>query len=269
MKKTLARALTALTVATALVAQTANVKQPKVKNNKEAEAVNAVFQAADDDARIAAAENLLTKFHDTEFKALAMYIAATAAQNKNDFEKMVIYGERTLEADPKFYAVMLMLATGYAQKTREFDFDKDEKLAKVDKWAKEGIELVANAQKLQPQITDEQWTAIKKDFQAQGHEALALAAQVRKKNDVAAAEFKLAIENQQKPDPATMARLGSLYNLMSKWDDALAILDKANTVPDINPAVKQFVASERVKALMGKKKAETPAAPAAPAAPKP
>jgi tetratricopeptide (TPR) repeat protein len=263
--KTLARILPALTVAAALVAQSATVKQPKVKNNKEAELVNAVFQAADDDSRIAAAENLLTKFHDTEFKPLALYMATVAAQNKNDFEKLVIYGERTLEADPKFYAVMLMMATGYAQKTREFDFDKDEKLAKVEKLAKEGMELAKTATKMQPQITDEQWEAIKKDFLAQGHEALALAANVRKKYDVAAAEFKAAIENQQKPDPATMARLGSVYNGMGKWDDALAILDKANAVPDVNPAVKQYVAGERVKALMGKKKAEA----AAPAAPKP
>lgn len=264
--KMMARTLPAVLAAMALMAQTATVKAPKVKNNKEAEAVNAVFQAADDDARIAATENLLLKFHDTEFKPLALYIATSAAQNKNDFEKMVIYGERTLEADPKFYHVMLMLATGYAQKTREFDFDKDEKLAKAEKWAKEGMELAKTATKMQPQVTDEQWEAARKDFIAQGHEALGLVAQVRKKNDVAAAEFKAAVE--LRPDPATMARLGATYNNMGKWDDAIAVLDKANTTPDLNPAIKQFVSSERVKALMGKKKAEAAATPApAPAKP--
>ncbi len=71
----------------------------------------AIFNAQTPDARIAAAEKLLTEFADTEFKAVALQIAAASAQQKNDFEKMVVYAERTLEADPKNYPAMLMLAT--------------------------------------------------------------------------------------------------------------------------------------------------------------
>ena len=48
-------------------------------------------------------DNLLTNFADTEFKAIALQVAAASAQQKNDFEKMVVYAERTLEADPKNY----------------------------------------------------------------------------------------------------------------------------------------------------------------------
>ena len=51
-------------------------------------------------------------FADTEFKAIALQVAAASAQQKNDFEKMVVYAERTLEADPKNYPAMLMLANG-------------------------------------------------------------------------------------------------------------------------------------------------------------
>ena len=263
--KTLVRLTMSLTLAFSLLGQTANPKPPKPPKGKmEAEMINAVFQAPDPDTRIAAVETLLTKFHDTEYKALALYMAAVSCEQKNDFEKLVIYGERTLEADPKFFAVMLMMARGYAQKTREHDFDKDEKLAKVDKWATEGIALAKDAPKLNTNIADPDWEAAKKDFASQGHEALAMSALVRKKYDVAATEFSNALSNMAKPDPATQARLGSTYNLQSKWDDALAILDKANATPELNPAVKQYISSERVKALMGKKKAETAAAPAAP-----
>ena len=102
--------------------------QPKPKSQKEVEAIQAIFNAQDPDGRIAAAENLLTNFADTEFKAIALQVAAASAQQKNDFEKMVVYAERTLEADPKNYAAMLMLANGIAQRTREFDLDKEEKL---------------------------------------------------------------------------------------------------------------------------------------------
>jgi tetratricopeptide (TPR) repeat protein len=258
--KTLVCLAVSLTLAIGLFGQTANPKQPKPPKGKmEAEMINAVFQAQDPDQRIAATETLLTKFVDTEYKPLALYLATVACEQKNDFEKMVLYGERTLEADPKFYAVMLMMARGYAQKTREHDFDKDEKLAKVDKWANEGIALAKDAPKMNPGISDADWEGAKKDFMSQGHEALAMAALVRKKYDVAVTEFTNSLNNMAKPDPATQARLGSTYNLMSKWDDALAVLDKANATPDLNPAVKQYISGERVKALMGKKKAETPA----------
>jgi len=265
----LLRCALSLSLAAALFGQTANPKPPKPPKGKmEAEMINAVFQAQDPDARIAAVETLLSKFHDTEYKALSLYLATVAAEQKNDFEKLVIYGERTLEADPQFYAVMLSLARAYATKTREFDFDKDEKLGKAEKWAKDGIELAKNAPKMNAQVSDADWEAARKDFQSQGHEALGLIAGVRKKHDVAAAEYKAALDLMAKPDPATQARMGAALNLAGKFDEALAVLDAANATPDLNPAIKQFVSGERVKALMGKKKASAPAAtaPAPPAA---
>ena len=261
------RAFAALAVAGALFGQSASTKQPKPKSQKEVDAFNAMLAATDDDARIAAADNLLTKFADTDFKPLALYIATAACQSKNDFEKMVIYGERTLEADPQMYGVMLMLASGYASKTKEFDFDKDEKLGKADKFAKDGIALAKTAPKPNPAITDEQWEAARKDFIAQGHEALGMAATVRKKYDVAAASYKEALGAQAKPDPTTMLRLAAALNQLGKWDEALPLLDKVKDSPDAVPVVKQAAAQERVKALMAQKKAAAP--PAVPAAPKP
>ena len=116
------------------------------------------------DARIAAAENLLTKFADTEFKAIALQVAAASAQQKNDFEKMVVYAERTLEADPKNYPAMLMLANGIAQRTREFDLDKEEKLGRAEKYANSAMELVKAATKPRPDIPDADWEAAKQNY---------------------------------------------------------------------------------------------------------
>ena len=265
MKMRIAAVAAAFALTFSAAAQTANPKQPKPKSNKEVEAINAVFQAADDDGRIAAANNLITKFADTEFKAIALYVAASAYQSKGEFENMVVYAERTLEADPKFYAVQLMLAQSLAQKTREFDFDKEEKLGKAEKYAKDAIEVIKTAPKPKPDIPDDQWEVMKKDFESQGHEALAMSATVRKKNDVAIEEYKAALALQAKPDPATMVRLAAAYNTGSKWDEALALLEKVKDNPEAVDAVKRVASQERVKAVMGKQKAAAPAA----AAPKP
>lgn len=224
--------------------------QPKVKSQKEAEAVNAIFQAQDPDARIAAVENLLTKFADTEFKATALYIATMSAQQKNDFEKTVIYAERTLEADSKHYPAMLILASNIAQRTREFDLDKEEKLARAEKLATQAGEILKTAPKMNPQLTDEQWEQAKKDFEAQKLETLGMIAMVRKKYDVAIQNYKQAVETTG--DPATMVRLAQAYNQAGKYDDAISTAERVLAAADVHQQIKQVAAAEKARALSAK-----------------
>jgi tetratricopeptide (TPR) repeat protein len=241
-------------------------KPPQPKSQKEVEALQAMFNAQDPDTRIKAAEDLLAKFSDTEFKSIALYFEAASYEQKGDFDKVVIYGERTLEADPKNYQAMLLLARQIAVHTREHDLDKEEKLNKADKYAKSALDTVKDAPKPNPQMTDQQWDEAKKDLTAQAHEAQGLSAMVRKKYDVAVNEFKFAVDNSATPDPATMVRLGAAYNLSGKPDDAVAILDKVMALPNLHPSIRQFAQAERVRAVQAKNGGKAPA-PAAPAPP--
>jgi tetratricopeptide (TPR) repeat protein len=257
MKKLLTISTLALSMAAAALC--AAQKPPAPKSKGEAEALQAMFGAADPDARIKAADNLITKYADTDFKALALYFEAVSYQQKNDFEKMVVYGEQAIQADPKQYSAMLIVAKGIAQRTREFDLDKEEKLAKAEKYAKDAMAIVKDAPKPNSQVTDDQWTQAKKEFTAQGHEALGFAASVRKNYDVAITELKLAIDDF--PDPVTMVRLAAVYDQAKKPDEALPILEKVMAMPDLHPSVRQFAQAERVRATQ-LKSAGTGAAPA-------
>lgn len=241
-------------------------KQPKPKSQKEVEAIQAVFNAQDPDARIAAVEALLSKYADTEFKAIALQAAAMSAQQKNDYEQTIIYSERTLEADAHNYPAMMMIATTLAQKTREFDLDKEEKLGRAEKMAKQGIELAAVAVKPRPDIPDDQWEMAKKDSMSDGHTALGMCAMTRKKYDLATTEFKQALDLAPQPDGALLVRSAAAYNEANKPDDALALLDKVNALPNVHPAVKQVAANERVKATRMKGGAAPAAGKPAPAA---
>ena len=251
--------------AAVMLAATMAFAQPKPKSQAEVDAIMAIQNAQDPAARIAAAENLLTKFADTEFKGFALMIAAASAQQMNDFEKMVVYSERTLEADPKNFQAMLMLAGGLAQRTREHDLDREEKLGRAEKLANQAIEIAKTAAKPNPQLTDEQWEAAKKDVISQGYEALGQAAMVRKKYDVAAQNWKTAIETAASPDPGTMVRLAAAYNQMNKPDEAIAVLDKLNTVPDVHPQIKAAATEQRNNAVKMKGAGPAAAKPAAPA----
>lgn len=251
----------------AYAAQAPAAKQPQPKSKAELEAIQAMFATQDPDARIAAAENLITKYADTEFKSVALLVAAMSFQQKNDVEKMMVYAERTLEADPNNYTAMLMLATAMAQRTREFDLDREEKLGKAEKYARTAIDLIAKAPKPNPNVTDEQWVGAKKDMTSQAHESLGLAQSARKKYAPAVAEFKLALESAANPEPATYVRMGDALHQLGKYDEAIAAFDKVMTSANSTPQVKQFAQALRVRSVQARDKGKTPA-PAAPAAAK-
>jgi tetratricopeptide (TPR) repeat protein len=219
----------------------------KPKSQKEVDALMAVQQATTPDARIAAVEALISKFADTEFKSWAFNVAAEAAQAKRDNAKSVFYYEQGIKADPKNHMAMLMIAAVIAQNTRDTDLDKEEKLARAEKYAKDGMALVPSASKPNPQITDAQWEGIKKDDLAQGHVDLGIIANVRKKPDVAVAEFKTAVDSAATPDPIVMIRLASALNDAGKPDEALAVLDKALATPELNPQIKSVADSEKAR----------------------
>jgi tetratricopeptide (TPR) repeat protein len=227
--------------------------QPKVKSKAEAEAIMAVQNAATLDARLAAIDNMLVKFADTEFKPVLLQMATGIAQQMGDYEKTIIYGERTLEADPKNYTAMITLANTIAQRTKEFDLDREEKLGRAEKLANGAMEILKTAQKPRPDIPDEQWEAAKTDLAAQAHQALAFGAMARKKFDVAISEFKTAAEMANPPDPATWVRLADAYNQAQKPDEAIATIDKVLAMPDLNPQVKSV--AESVKATATRLKA--------------
>lgn len=224
----------------------------KPKSQKEVEALMAIQNAQNPDARIAAVDSLVTKFADTEFKSWALERAAEASQQKNDGPKAIAYAERTLEADPKSFEARLLIAGELARGTREFDLDKEEKLARSEKLAKEAIALLPAAPKPNAQIPDDSWAAAKKDYIAQGHEALGMIAMVRKKYDVAVAEFKLSVDGAATPNLGDSVRLGAAYTQAGQPDEAIVALDKVINAPNASPVFKQAAEAEKKKATDAK-----------------
>lgn len=233
------------------LSQSTNTKQPQLKSQKEQEAVMAVFNATAPAARITATEALLSKFADSEFKPLALFIATAAAEEAGDWEKTVILGERTLEVDKGSYGTMLILARGYASRVREFDLDKEEKLGKAEKYANGALELLKTAPKIRPDVPDEQWNAQVKNWQSEAYEALGLAAVGRKKFDDAIAQFKKGVETSP-GNPNVLTRLASAQVDAKKYDDALASLNQVLGQADLNPAVKSIAEGLKKRAEQGK-----------------
>jgi tetratricopeptide (TPR) repeat protein len=263
----LARALWALgTVSIAVAAQgqpaAPVAKQLKAKSAAEAQALKALVQIQDADARIKAVDEFVIKFPDSEFKSAVLVMQAETNSQNGDHAKAIVSAEQALEADPKSYMAMLILARTIAQTTKEFDLDREEKLGRAEKYANSAMEILKTAPKPSADVPDDQWAQRKADFIGQAHEALGLAAMARKDQNTAIAEFKAAIENSSPPDPATLVRLGSAYNLAKRYDEAIAMLDRAIAMPDALPRVRQIAQSERARSIRAKAAAAKAAAPA-------
>src|SRR6185503_9013116 len=217
----------------ALLAMSVVSAQPKPPAPEELKALQEIVNATNVDARVAAADNFVKSFPKSEYRPFALTMAAEAYEMSGNVTKAIIYYQQVLEASPKDYNAMLMLAAETARTTREFDLDKEEKLAKAEKFAKDGMALVPPATKPNPQLTEEQWTNLKKDDTARGHEALGLIALARKKYDVAAGEFKTATETAAEPQASTFIRMSGALTDSGKPDQAVATLDKVLAMPNL------------------------------------
>jgi len=215
--------------------------QPKPKSNAEAQAVNAMIQARSSgpDAMIKAADDLVSKFADTEFKELAYTFEAQAYQTKGDAAKAEFFDEEILKINPKNADASLQLGELIVNHTGENDLDKEEKLAKAEKLLNQTIDNLKAAPKPNPQITDAQWEGFKKQETAEAQADLGRAALLRKKYDDAVAAYKAASETD--PQPAYQAYMAQAYQKAGKNDEALALCDKLLSDPQLNPQIKQYL----------------------------
>jgi tetratricopeptide (TPR) repeat protein len=235
-----------------LMAQTGAA--PNVKSKGEADAVNALMQQANSrnpDGVIKAADDLVTKYADTAFKEVALYLEATAYQQKHDNEKAQIYAERVLDINAKNYQASLLLGEILALSTRENDLDKEEKLTRSEKLLNDSIANVQTATKPNPQITDQQWDEGKKQIAAEAHNDLGLVALTRKKYDAAATEFRAA--DQLDPQPTFQVRLASALQSAGKNEEAIAICDKLLADPNLHPQIKAVAENVKKIAAAAKK----------------
>ena len=224
---------------------------PHPKSKAESDAFNAIGQAKDPDSKITAADALLKDFPDTDYKAIALQVAAESYHQKRDDAKAIAYAEESLAADSKSFYTLLLLAEIYSQNTRPTDLDLEDRLMKSDQYAKDAIAMIGAAEKPNPQMPDSDWVGIKKGEEARAWEAIGLAAVVRKKFDDAKTDLQKSMDLY--PDPVEMLRIGRAYAALKRYDDAAAWADKVAASPGADDNIKRIAASDKAHAQALKK----------------
>jgi tetratricopeptide (TPR) repeat protein len=258
MKKQLIGWVLALALAAPLAAQPA---QPQPKSQKEVDALMAIQNAADPDTRIAAIQTLLTDFKDTEFKEFAFYLAMISYQQKNDFENMLVFGEKTLEVNPEHVGTLVALSFAIPLRTREFDLDKEEKLSKAENYAQRALKLIPTMESPNPNTTPEEWLIAKKDMMAQTHEALGTIALTRKDYPKAEEGLRQSLQVAPEQNASTFFKLARSLKEQNKLDEALDAANKSISLGGVQTTGGQD-AAKILKAEIEKLK-QGPPAPAA------
>jgi tetratricopeptide (TPR) repeat protein len=248
-------------------------KPPSAKSQEELDAYQKFMREQNPDEQVRLIEDFLLQYPNTELKEYAYQSATQAYQAKNDFAKVMTYGELTLAENPNNLVALLILASSIPERTAKSDLDKEAKLAQAEQYANRGLEVLSKLT-MPSNLTEQQWTQIKRDAESTPHAALGVVALIREDFPKAESEFKTAIEMASKPDPVTLYRLGLCYSFEKKYDPALEALDRAASsggvkIPGANGATRDLVAEAKDFVVKAKAASETPvsgaAAPSAPA----
>ena len=221
----------------------------QAKSQKEFEALKAIEAAMDPDSRIAAVHSLLTTFKNTEFKEWANSMAMNAYGEKNDFENMLLYGEETLAINPENAEVLSVLAYAIPTRTREFDLDKGAKLSKAEDFARRALRLIPTMEKRNPNASDEDWLALKKDLMAQSHDALGLIAFMRSDYTAAEQSFQQSLQVANTQSGLTYYHYANTMQSSGQTDKALEIVEKSIAAGGVKVGAKDLAKELKAKII--------------------
>ena len=227
-----------LAVAAIVCVAVAMAQAPQFKSQEELDAFMQVQSAVTPDARAAAGTAFLSKYPKSDAVGLASYMVMLSYQQLNDFDNMLLYGEMVLESKPApgvKTGTLISLANAIPTRTREFDLDKEEKLAKAEDFAKQAMNLIPTIEKMDPNLTDDQWLETKMDFMSQCHEAIGSVMLKRQDYTAAEASMRKALEMSPSPQPFTMYQLAQALEKQGKNEEAAELADRCTAAGGFPP----------------------------------
>ena len=201
--------------------------QPRAQSQQEFEAYQAFMKESSPERQIQLVEDFLLQYPDTQMKQYAFLVAMQAYQAKNDYARVLTYGELTLGENRNNLTALLILASAIPEGTNRNDPEHEEKLADAEDYARRALEVLSQMQRPE-HLSEEEWGRARRETEATPRAALGLIAMIREDLVLAERELKRAVELAARPDPVTLYRLGLCYSLQKKYDQALEALERAS-----------------------------------------
>lgn len=234
-------------------AQPAGPKVAKAKTKQEFADYTTATAPTDPAAMEKKADDFAAKYPDSELRVVLYSRTMALYQQANAADKTVEMGRKALALEPDEPVTLITVASVLAERTRDTDLDKDERLKDATEMSERGI---TNLSKMQAPagVSPEQLKNAKDELRSMALGTLGVIAYVKKDYPSAEKQFKAAIDAYMaQPDPAQYLRLTLALDNEKKYAEAL---DWANKTLKISPAGSPFLELsnkeiERLKTLTG------------------
>jgi tetratricopeptide (TPR) repeat protein len=184
--------------------------------------------AKDPAAMEKAAADFSAKFPDSELRILLYKQAMRSYQAANSADKMLEEARTVLGIDPDDPEALLAAAEVLAERTRDTDLDRDQRLAEARKMAQHALETVDTDLVLRPDMPPEQVKQAKGYFRSTAYFILGTLDFNNKDYKAAEANLRKSIdEYPTEPIPEAVFRLSVSLDMQDNLDEALKVADQA------------------------------------------
>jgi len=227
-------------------AQTAK-RPPQAKTQPEFDAYQAAIKNQNDGAAMEkSADDFAAKFPESELRVLLYRTAMHTYQAGNNAEKMAEMAQKVLKIDPDDPEALVGAAEVIAERTRDTDLDKDQRLAEAQKDAERALQTVDTDVAIPAGTPQERIDAYKGFLRSSAYSILGTLAFNQKNYAEAENQFRKSIDAfPAQPDPVVVLRLAIALDNQGKYPEALKEANRAVELTQENTSAGTLARRER------------------------
>ena len=219
--------------------------QPQAKTQDEYKAYQEAAAKPDPPSLEQAANDFATKYPTSELRSVLFQREMQVYQSANNAEKTIEAGKKVIAIDPDNAAALVTVALVIANKTREGDLDRDERMAEASKYANHALESIDNGTGVPAGTADDKVPMFKELVRSMAYSSLGTVEFNRKNYPQAETYLRKSVENSTlQPDPVTWLQLSLALDRENKYNDALQAANKCIEIAQSHPAG-SYCAEER------------------------
>jgi tetratricopeptide (TPR) repeat protein len=198
-------------------------RPPQAKTQAEFDAYQAATANANDPAVLEkSADDFAAKFADSELRILLYRAAMHGYQAANNSDKLLAMARKILTIDPDDPEALIAVAEVLAERTRDTDLDKDQRLDEATKSAQHALQTVDTDLAIPANTPQERVDAYKGYLRSTAYSILGTVEFNRAKYPEAEADFHKSIDAlPSQPDPVVVLRLALALDKENRYPDAL------------------------------------------------
>jgi tetratricopeptide (TPR) repeat protein len=205
----------------------AGKRPPQAKTQEEFKAYNDAVAITDAAGQEKAANDFATKFPDSELRPLLFKAVMHGYQQSNNADKMLDTAQKILTYDPDDPEALLGVSQVLAERTRDTDLDKDQKLAESTKDAQRAL-VTVDTDIPTAGVPQERIDAFKGFIRSEAYAILGTIEFNKKAWTDAEGDLRKSIDAfPQQVDPIAVFRLSVALDMQSKYPEALKYANQA------------------------------------------